>query len=293
MKKKKRKTWGAMDIVSTLILTVLCILIIVPFWLAAVISFETAAAYSLNPISFFPKEFTLENYQGLLKNGAGIISAYKSTILITVVGTLLGMSVSVMAAYGFSRQFPGKKILFKLIIFTMYFSGGLVPTYLLIKNLHLIDSFAGVVLLNLISVYNIIIMKNSFESVPIEIQEAAKIDGANDLQIFRIVMLPLQKPMIATFSLFTIVGYWNSWYWPMLILNSPNKSTLQLYLRSIINSSSAMLKSVAASVSGVQNQFSMGLRMAAVFLVAIPIMVIYPFLQKYFTKGVMVGAVKM
>lgn len=290
---KHRKRWGSVDIVSAILLTLLAVAIIIPFWMGVVISLETSAAYSLHPVSFFPQEFSWGNYAALLKNKEGIINAYITTIVITVIGTFLGMAISVMAAYGFSRQFPGKKIVIKLVLFTMYFGGGLVPTYILLRDMKLIDTYLGVVLLGLVSVYNIIIMKNSFESVPIELQEAAEIDGANDLQIFRVVMLPLQKPMIATFTLFTIVGYWNSWYWPMILLNSAGKTTLQLYLRSIIVASDSILQKLAPASVGGKTEFSMGIKMAAVFLTAWPIMIIYPFLQKYFAKGVMVGAVKM
>ena len=163
--------------------------------------------------------------------------------------------------------------------------------YLLIKKMGLLNSHTAIILMSLASVYNIIIMRNGFESVPKELQEAAMIDGANDLRIFAQVMLPLQKPLIATFSLFTAVCYWNSWYWPMLILNNPQKTLLQQFLRSIVASSD--LLRAEASVDVTARQFSMGVQMGSILLVILPIMLIYPFLQKYFVKGVLVGSVKM
>lgn len=293
---KKLKKLDIVDIVSLVILTFLVVVIVVPFWNALVISLETADAYARNHFSWLPGEFTLANYEYLFSNSSVLIRAYIATIAITLGGTLLGMTISAMGAYVFSRSFIGKRVLFILMLITMYFGGGLIPTYLMIKNMGLLDTYLIVVLLGLVSVYNIIIMKNGFESIPLELQEAAMIDGANDLALFVKVMLPLQKPLLATFSLFTAVGYWNSWYWPMLLLNSGKKNVLQLYLRAVINSASST-KNAAGSfgLSGMEtaNTFAQGIQMATVFVVIIPIMLVYPFLQKHFVKGILVGAVKM
>lgn len=286
-----KKKWSALEIICTVILTLLAIVIIVPFWNTIVISFSTQSAYVKSPFSLWPKEFTLDNYTTLFKQGAGLLRAYRNTIFITVMGTALGMTTSVMAAYVFSREFPGRRFFFIASIFTMYFSGGLIPMYLLIKNLGLLNTYSGIILISLASVYNIIIMRNGFASVPMELQEAAMIDGANDLRIFTQVMLPLQKSLIATFSLFTAVSYWNSWYWPMLILNDSKKTVLQQFLRSIILSADLFRAELSADMAA--RQFSMGVQMGSVLLVIGPIMLVYPFLQKYFVKGVLVGSVKM
>lgn len=295
-KTKKRHKWAGTEIFSVIVLTIIAILIVVPFWNAVVISLETSAAFSRKPFSWLPGEFTLANYNYLLfQNSGAMITAYKATIGITLIGTFAGMLVSVMGAYAFSRRFPGKKFFFMAMLFTMFFGGGLIPTYLLIKAMGLLDTYTVLVLLGMISTYNIIIMKNGFESTPMDLQEAAMIDGANDLTVFAKIMLPLQKPLIATFSLFTAVGYWNSWYWPMLLLSSGDKTVLQLFLRSIVNALTSQegTKNMAASGQAFQNTFSQGVKMAAVFAVMLPIMVVYPFLQKYFVKGMLVGAVKM
>lgn len=293
-KTKKRKKWSGVEIVSAIVLTIIAVSIIIPFWNAIVISLETESAYISQPFSWLPGEFTLYNYKHLMEKGSSLLSAYINTIKITVIGTFVGMAASVMAAYAFSRRFPGKKMLFLLMLFTMFFHGGLVPTYLLIKNMGLLDTHTPIIMLGLISVYNIIIMKNGFESVPMDLQDAAMIDGANDIRIFTSVMLPLQKPLLATFSLFTMVSYWNSWYWPMILLNSGNKSTLQLFLRSIINNANVTRQTGGQlmAMEGVE-LFAMGIQMASVFVVILPIMLVYPFLQKYFVKGMLVGAVKM
>lgn len=291
MVKKRRKKWDGVQIWSTVLLTVFIAVILIPFWNAVVISLETARAYSLHPASLIPMEFTLNNYKEIFAKGSALLLAYKGTLITTIFGTAAGMTVSILAAYAFSRQFPGKKFFFRIMVFTMFFGGGLVPTYMLYRNLGLLNTYAGVVIVSLVSVYNILIMKNGFEETPAELQEAAMIDGANDLVIFGRVMLPLQKPLIATFTLFTIVGYWNNWYWPMLMLTKGDKNVLQLFLRNIVNQT--ILKNMdGASMAAEQQQFAQGIKMASVFVVMLPIMVVYPFLQKYFTKGILLGAVK-
>ncbi len=289
--KIRRKRWDGVQIVSTVLLLFFTVIILIPFWNAVVISLETARAYSLHPFSFLPMEFTLDNYKEMFEKGDGLLLAYQGTLITTIFGTVAGMTISVLAAFAFSRQFPGKKLFFRVMLFTMFFGGGLVPTYLLYRNLGLLNTYAGVIIVSLVSVYNIIIMKNGFEGTPMELQEAAMIDGANDLVIFGRVMLPLQKPIIATFTLFSMVGYWNNWYWPMLMLTKGNKNVLQLFLRGVVNGT-ILNNTSGTSMAAEQQQFPQGIKMASVFMVMLPIMLVYPFLQKYFTKGILLGAVK-
>lgn len=288
---KRHKKWDGVQILAIVLLLIFAGIILIPFWNAVVISLETARAYSLYPTSLIPMEFTLDNYKEMFAKGDALLLAYKGTLITTIFGTVIGMTISVLGAYAFSRQFPGKRFFFRVMIFTMFFGGGLVPTYLLYRNLELLNTYAGVVIVGLVSVYNIIIMKNGFESTPVELQEAAMIDGANDLVIFAKVMLPLQKPLIATFTLFSMVGYWNSWYWPMLILTKGDKNVLQLFLRNIVNET-ILNDAAGASMAAEQQRFAQGMKMASVFMVMLPIMLVYPFLQKYFTKGILLGAVK-
>ena len=293
--RKHRRRWEGTEIFSVIVLTILMLLIVIPFWNALVISLETSGAYGRQPFSWLPGEWTLENYTYLFQSSNALVMGYKGTLIVTSIGTVVGMTISVMGAYAFSRKFPGKKVLFGLMVFTMFFGGGLIPIYLQLKNMGLLNTYAAIILLSLISVYNIIIMKNGFDSIPPDLEEAAKIDGANDLVIFARVMLPLQKPLLATFSLFTAVAYWNSWYWPLITLSGSSKSVLQLYLRGMISAISSaenggqMTAAGAASVSS----FSQGIKMSSVFMTMLPIMCVYPFLQKYFVKGILVGAVKM
>ena len=291
MKKSRLKRWTAGDYFVLIVLTLLALIIFIPFYNAVVISLETNRAFALNPVSLFPMEFTLRNYEHLINKGQ-IGIGYSNTLFITFVGTILSMFAMVAMAYSFSRkEWPGKRFFFFLMMFTMFFSGGMIPSYLNFKNLGLINSTWGIILSCGVSAYNIIILKNGFEQTPRELEEAAKIDGANDLIIFLKVELPLQSALLATFTLFTAVGYWNEWFWSMLLINSGSKMTLQTVLRAIV-AESAALEDVSTGEAGM-DAFAQGIKMAAVMLTMLPIMCFYPFLQKYFVKGVLVGSVKM
>lgn len=288
--KAGRKKFTMFDITISVIMTILVILVIVPFWNAIVISFSTNEFYVNNRFALWPGDFTWSNYVALFERGSGLITAYGNTIWVSLIGTVGGMVVMTMAAYAFSRRFPGRRILFMISIFSMYFGGGLVPTYLNLKNLNLINTHTGVIMLTLVSVSHIIIIMKGFEAIPKELEEAAKIDGAQDFQVFFKIMLPMNKPTLATYSLFTFVDLWNGWYWPMLILTDSKKTLLQVYLRNIVNTASKMA-GMAESMS--QNSFSMGVQMACILVVILPVMLIYPYVQKYFVKGIYVGSVKM
>lgn len=292
MKLKKRKKWEAMDVIAFLFLTFFVLLIFYPFYNAVISSIMTAREYTLTPVVLFPKEVSMDNYSFMFSQGM-MFTGYLNSIFITCVGLVYGLSISVLTAYVFSRPyFPGKKLFFRLMLFTMFFSGGLVPTYLQIKEMGLINTHWSVILLLGVTPFNIIIIKNGFEQTPASIEEAAKVDGANDVTTFFKIMLPLQKPVIATFALFIAVAYWNEWFWSMLLINSQNKLTLQLVLRAIINEDVGEQGRMAVS-SVADTTFSQGIKMAAVIATMLPVMCIYPFVQKHFTKGIMLGAVKM
>ncbi|MBQ2833759.1 MAG: carbohydrate ABC transporter permease [Clostridia bacterium] len=289
--KRKLKSATAGDVVITIVLTLLAFVIFLPFYNSIVISLETNRAFALHPVSLFPHEFTWSNYSYLIEKGQ-IGIGYVNTIFVTVIGTALSMAAMVMMAYALSRRsYPGKRLIFMLMMFTMFFSGGMIPTYLQFKQLGLIDSLWGIIFFSGVSAYNIIILKSGFEQTPVELEDAARIDGANDLVIFFHVMLPLQSALLATFTLFTAVGYWNEWFWSMLLINSGDKLTLQPVLRAIVAESSAF-EDMSAGEAG-SDVFTQGIKMAAVMMTMLPIMCFYPFLQKYFVKGVLVGSIKM
>ena len=289
--KRKLKSATAGDVVITIVLTLLAFVIFLPFYNSIVISLETNRAFALHPVSLYPHEFTWSNYSYLIEKGQ-IGIGYVNTIFVTVIGTALSMAAMVMMAYALSRRsYPGKRLIFMLMMFTMFFSGGMIPTYLQFKQLGLIDSLWGIIFFSGVSAYNIIILKSGFEQTPVELEDAARIDGANDLVIFFHVMLPLQSALLATFTLFTAVGYWNEWFWSMLLINSGDKLTLQPVLRAIVAESSAF-EDMSAGEAG-SDVFTQGIKMAAVMMTMLPIMCFYPFLQKYFVKGVLVGSIKM
>ena len=288
----KRKRFEALDIVSFIVLTLMLMIVVVPFYSAFVTSLTSSASYARSPVQLFPYEFTLDSYRYVLKN-ASLLAGYSNTIFITVIGVALSMLVSLTTAYGLSyKDYPGKKLMFILVLIPMYFTGGLLPTYLLMKNLDMLNNPWGIILLCGVTPFNIIIIKNGIDQLPDELSEAARIDGAGEFYIFARVLVPLLAPVIATFSLFYAVDYWNEWFWSMLLLTKPDAKTLQIMLRSIVASSQdAASGSVAAAYDNVA--FSQGIKMAAVVVAMLPIMLVYPFLQKHFAKGMLVGAVKM
>lgn len=287
----RKKKISSFDILVFAILTLLVIVLIVPFWSIIVTSFSTNEAYIRQPFSLWPGEFTWANYVNVFARGKGLIIAYKNTIIVSAIGTLVGMAFMTMAAYALSRSFPGKRFIFMYFLFAMFFGGGTIPTYLNMRNLRLNNSLAGVIMLTLCHVGYVIIIMKGFEGIPKELEESALIDGATQVQTFYKVMLPLNKPVIATYSLFTFVDFWNSWYWPTLLITDSKKNLLQVYLRSIIGTVN-ILQSDAGNVGSGQT-FAIGVQMASVFAIILPIMLIYPFIQKYFVKGIMVGSVKM
>lgn len=287
---RSRKIEG-FDVFVFTALTILFIVLVVPFWSIIVTSLSTNESYIRQPFSLWPGEFTWANYISVFARGSGLLVAYKNTIIVSVIGTVLGMVVMTMAAYALSRRFVGKRAVFMYFICAMFFSGGTIPTYLNIKNLGLNNTFTGIIMLTLCSVGHVVILMKGFEGIPKELEESALLDGATQIQTFYKVMLPLNKPVIATYSLFTFVDLWNGWYWPTLLLTDSNKSLLQVYLRSILGVNT-ILKAEAGGMGGGQT-FAIGVQMASVFAVILPIMMIYPFIQKYFVKGIMVGSVKM
>lgn len=288
----KRKKLEALDIISFVLLTIMLIIVVLPFYSAFVTSLTSSASYARSPVQLFPYEFSLDSYRYVFENSS-LISGYLNTIFITAIGVVLSMAVSLMTAYGLSyKDYPGKKLMFTLVLIPMYFTGGLLPTYLLMKNLDMINKLWGIILLCGITPFNIIIIKNGIDQLPDELSEAARMDGAGEIYIFVRVLVPLLAPVIATFSLFYAVDYWNEWFWSMLLLTKPETKTLQIILRTIVASSQdAASGSVAAAYDNVA--FSQGIKMAAVVVAMLPIMLVYPFLQKYFAKGMLVGAVKM
>lgn len=278
-----------------LILGIWALLIILPFLNVLVISITTEGEYVRTPLLIFPKDPTFDSYKALFADGR-IWIGYRTTLIILCLGLPVNMFLTVCTSYALSRpSFPGKKFLMLYALFTMFFSGGIVPLYLLIKSLSLTNTIWSVVLASGINTFYFIIMRNYFMSLPEALIESAKIDGANEWTILFRIILPLSAPIIATVTLFYAVDRWNEWFNAMVFIRNTEMTPLQLVLRSIVIEaqmvdSSALGGSMAASES--MSRFAQGMKMAAVFVTMAPIMVVYPFLQKYFVKGVLVGAIK-
>jgi putative aldouronate transport system permease protein len=261
-----------------------------PFYNAVLSSFVTSRQYSLKPAMIFPPEIIFDNYDKIL-NDSNLLSGYRNTILLVLFGVPYSMFLTVSMAYAFSRKrLRGKRGLFLIALFTMFFSGGVVPIYLNVKNLGLLGTIVPIILMYGINTYYMIIVKSCFEQLPDSIEDAAKIDGANDLTIFFRIMLPLMTPIIATFSLFIMVDRWNEWYFSMLFIKDGLKQPLQLVLRGIIAESTAQ-NTLTVSMS--PNIYADGIKMASVVVTMLPVMLVYPFVQKYFVRGIMMGAIKM
>jgi len=247
-------------------------------------------------ISIIPRVPTLQNYIGLFERGSNLPIAFRNSVLRTVLGAATGVLSCAMFAFALSRSdFLFRKVFTIILVITMYASGGLIPSYLLIRNLGLINSFWVYIIPWLISAFNVIVIRSYIDAIPYSLQESARIDGANDLHIFFNIILPLSKPVLATIALFVAVGQWNSWFDTYLYARGTvDLSTLQYELMKVLDS--------AQAVGNAQDIYSEGLRkakqspeaikMAITVIATVPILVIYPFLQKYFVSGITLGAVK-
>ncbi|WP_168121563.1 carbohydrate ABC transporter permease [Paenibacillus sp. HB172176] len=239
----------------------------------------------------YPKGFDAESYRMVFKN-PNIGTAYLNTVFYVVVGTAINIVLSAMAAYGLSRRdVMWKNVIMFGIVFTMFFEGGLIPTFLLVNNLGLLDTRWAIIIPSAISAFNLIIMRTAFQAIPVEIEESARLDGANDFRICWSIVFPLSMPVIAVMLLFYGVSHWNSWFSAMIYLQDRGLFPLQLILREILisNDTSDMLTSVS---SGDQMPIGQTIKYATIIVATIPILCVYPFLQKYFVKGVMIGGVK-
>ncbi|MGD9155562.1 MAG: carbohydrate ABC transporter permease [Bacillota bacterium] len=268
------------------------IITFVPFYYVAMTSFSDPDLIREGVLLLTPKQPTLDAYRMILTN-IRFLNCFKVTVLRTVFGTFLGLALQCSLAYALSRRYlPGRKFFMKMIIFAMLFNGGIIPTYLVVKATGLVNTFWALIIPNAISTWNVILMRTFFENIPVSLEEAAKIDGANDLFVFTRIVLPLSKPVLATIGLFCAVKHWNSFMDAVIYLSSYQFQVLQVFLRDMIVQMEALnLLGDQVAISDF-NVNSLSLRSAAIFTATIPIILVYPFIQKYFTKGLMVGAIK-
>lgn len=288
----KRRSVGDFigDIVIYLLLTLLAIIMVVPFIYVIAASFATEFEIQSRPLFLFPAEPTLDAYARIFNMsdmGTRVFRSLAISVLVTLIGTLINLFFTTTMAYGLSRKnLIGKKPLLNMVLFTMVFSGGMIPTFLVVKGLGLYDTYAALILPGCISAYNMLIVRNFFMELPPELEEAASIDGCSDIGIFIKIALPLSMPCLATFGLFYAVGHWNNYFGALLYLNDSNKFPFQLVLRNIVMQTQENMTDPTVLPP------SDTLKMAVIVVGTVPILIVYPFLQKHFAAGVMVGAVK-
>lgn len=281
------------DFTITAILIFIGLITIVPFLYIVVVSFATPSEYIQKAGAFiFPSKWTLINYQYLLSTGA-FVKAGGNSAFLAIVGTLLSLAVTSSFAYSLSRKrLRGRKTLLMLVLISILFNPGIIPPYLVVKSLGMINSIWSLIIPALTSGWYIFLMKSFYDSIPAGLEEAASIDGCNDIGIWVKIILPLSLPSLAAFGLFYAVSYWNVFFNAILYINDFNKWPLQVLLQNMLIDSSTSGGDLANQIASEQEMPKETLKMAAVVVATVPIILVYPFLQKHFAKGVMVGSVK-
>ncbi|GAA5202809.1 carbohydrate ABC transporter permease [Microbacterium jejuense] len=276
------------DVFNVVLMVAIGIVALIPFVFVLAGSFATEAELATRSFFLWPETFSLDAYEAIFTSPA-FVRALVTTILVTAVGTLVQLTLTAAMAYPLSKaNLPGGKLILSLIVFTMVFGGGMIPTFLVVKDLGLLNNYWALILPMAINPFSLIIIKNFFQQLPAELEESAKIDGANELQTLWSIVLPLSKPVLATFALFYAVGIWNDFMSPLLYLNDSSMWTLQMFLRQV---------TVATDLSVVEQDPTQlppaqGIKFAVIIVATLPIVLFYPFLQKHFAKGMLIGSVK-
>ena len=292
-KKKKKVSPGdhIFGIVVTLVVLAMCIMVLYPIYYMFIVSISDGNAVLRGDITVLPQGINFGAYKAVLTNEY-VPRAYLNTILYTVIGTFIAVAMTALCAYPLSRkEFYGRGLFTGIVVFTMFFDAGIISNYMVVRSTGIMNTMWAIVLPGSINVWYMIIMRTFFADIPEELFESAKLDGANDLTIFAKMVLPLSKAVLATMVLFYAVGFWNQWLQPLIYLDDRKKFPMQLILRNIVLGADAAL---SKSMSAATDMATMGLNIkyAVIFVTILPILVIYPFVQKYFVKGVMVGSVK-
>jgi putative aldouronate transport system permease protein len=277
---------------NNVIFVLLMVAMIYPFWYLIMGSLSDSTLTADGGLFLVPAGFSLAAYEAVFQN-VSILSGFRVTVVTTMLGACIGTLCSAGVAYAISKKRLRGGLFFSfLILFTMLFSGGLVPTYLLVKKLQLIDTYWALVLPGAMSAWNIFVMVGFFRGIPEEVEEAAKIDGANDLMVFFRIVLPLSKPVLATIGLFLSVGYWNDFFSSVLYTTTKDMWQLQMVLKDIISNTSQAISQAGLSISVQQEINTFTVKMASIVVSTIPILIVYPFLQKHFVKGALIGSIK-
>ncbi len=283
-----KRRFGFGDFGIYMLLGLIAMIMLYPLLNVIAVSMSSENGYVNHPLMIFPHDFDASSYRWILTHHL-IVSSYRNTLIITLGGTIISMFLTATLAYPLSvLNLKGRKPLMALIIFTMFFNGGMIPNYYLVRSLSMIDTLWALMIPGALSVYNMILMKNSFEGIPSSLKDSAYIDGASDLDIFTRVVLPLSGPILATLTLFYAVGKWNSYFNGILYIRSRENWTLQLVLRELVTQTETLLND-STDIASIPTQ---SVKYAVIVVAILPIMCVYPFIQRFFVKGVMVGAVK-
>lgn len=262
------------------------LLVLLPLWYVLVVSLSTPQSYAADPVHLWPRTISFDQYAAVLRN-SDVMRSFAISLMVTVVGTALSMLLSIGGGYALSKkEMPGRDLFLTLIIITMFFSGGLVPYYLLVRSLGLNNTYLALILPTAINSFNLIVLKNHFLSFPQSLEESAHIDGYNDIQILCRIVVPLSAPVIATITLFYAVGYWNDYFQATLFISSSKMYPMQVVLRQMV-----IMQTVAGN-HGMNGQSIEQFKMACVIVGILPMLIIYPFIQNFFAKGIMIGAIK-
>lgn len=270
-----------------------------PFWNSAVISFNSGTDTALGGVTFWPRDFTMENYK-IVFNDKRLIDGFIISVLRTAIGTFLAIICTATFAYGMTKRYLiGRNYYMIMCIVTLYFSGGLIPYFLLVRSLGLMDTFWVMVIPGLISVWNMIVYRSFFLALPAGLEESAKIDGCTNWGVLFRIVFPLSLPVIATLGLFTAVYHWNDWFTPSIFINDANLLPIQTKLQQILSANimqeqmQQMDSAAKAAMSRMKNNITTkSLSMATMMVATVPIMLVYPFVQKHFVKGVLIGSLK-
>jgi|SRR5918992_31334 putative aldouronate transport system permease protein len=276
------------DVVNVVVLALVGIVAVLPFLYVLAGSFATESELTSRSFFVWPEVWTTASYEAIFATPA-FARALMTTIAVTLVGTVLQLGLTVSMAYPLSRRdLPGRRLLMILVVFTMVFSAGMIPTFLVVKDLGLLDTYWALVLPLAINPFSLIIIRTFFQNLPTELEEAAKIDGATEVGILWRIVLPLSKPVLATFALFYAVGIWNDFMSPLLYLSDTSMWTLQIYLRQV----TASAELTAGDIALQETPPAQGVKFAVIAVATLPILLFYPFLQKHFAKGMLIGSVK-
>ncbi|MDF2836015.1 MAG: YtcP3 [Paenibacillus sp.] len=289
-----KQSWGSriFDGVNTALLLGFALITVLPFIYVLAGSFATQKELLLRGFILFPTEFSLEAYNYIFSTQT-LVRSLLVTVFITVAGTLINLLFTCLMAYPLARRdMEFRKPILMMVVFTMLFSGGMIPTFLVVRDLGMIDTYWSLLIPGAISAFNLIIIRNFFQQLPDGLEESAKIDGCNDLGIFLRIVLPLSMPAIATFSLFYAVGHWNTFFHAVLYINDNTKWPIQVLLRQIVILASGGVGDSASMEADYVAPPDQAVKMAVIVVSTLPILLVYPFLQKHFAKGVLLGSVK-